>query len=188
MLYYSIADFCSFTQMFPQTTDRGANNGPTAEQLQAIFANAEKPVHLDSSAHRIQCFAHKHNLTVGYGLCVLGQKVCKVKPTIPLRSPLQIPVFEANDGEDSIDIDDAQSDGKDGNGLPDKPGGVDDEDGSMEQYPGDVVCDEDDLVSLALVKVSAFFFIVLSFDISVSFFCSLYIILHLPFYCILNIG
>jgi hypothetical protein len=146
--------------MLAQTTDSGGNNGPMADELQAMFASAENPVHWDSSAHHIQCYAHKLNLTVGHGLKVLGQKVSTVKPTIPQGIPLPIPVLEVNDGEDGIEIDDGESDEENGDGLPEKPDGVDDDDASPDKDSAEVVCDVSDLVAVALVKVSpsAFFF------------------------------
>lgn len=46
-------------------------------------------------------------------------------------------------------------DEQDGVGLPEKPDGIDDYNGSMDQDPEDVVYDKDDIVGLALVKISA---------------------------------
>lgn len=86
------------------------------------------------------------HLTVGHGLSILGQKFRKANPTIPLP----IPALVVNHGEDGIEMDE-----QDGVGLPEKPDGIDDYNGSMDQDPEDVVYDKDDIVGLALVKISA---------------------------------
>lgn len=142
--------------MLAQTTDSGSNNGPMAEELESMFAMAEEPESWDSSAHHVRCYAHKLNLTVGHGLRILGQKVQTKKPSIPKGVPLPIPVLEVNDGNDGIEIDSSKSDEEDSIGLPDQPDGVDDDDGSLDI--DEEVCQQDDIVAIALEKVSFFFF------------------------------
>lgn len=151
-----------FTYMLAQTTDSGGNNGPMAKELEGMFAGANNPVHWDSSANHIRCYAHKLNLTVGHGLSLLGQKVSKAKPSTPHGIPLPIPTLEVNGGQDDIEIDETESDEENGDGLPATPDGVDDEEGSID-YNTEVFVDKGDLVGLALVKVSALYFFSCSF-------------------------
>jgi hypothetical protein len=126
-----------------------------AQELQDMFLNADEPVAWDSKAHHVRCYAHKLNLTVGHGLRVLGQKVSTAKPAVPQGVPLPIPTLEVNAGEDGIQMDESESDEEDGEGLPEKPDGVDDEEIVSEETVGN----GDDLVAQALMKVSDSFLI-----------------------------
>lgn len=147
--------------MLCQTTDSGGNNNPMALKLESMFAQAENPVTWDSKAHHIRCYAHKLNLTVGHGLKVLGQNVSTIKSTIPHGVALPIPTFQVNNGEDGLEMDEDDSDEEDDDGLPEKPDGVDDD--VDQDHPGDNVCEKDDVVAAALVKVSS---LTLSFFLS----------------------
>jgi hypothetical protein len=60
-----------------------------------------------------------------------------------------------NAGEDGIQMDESESDEEDGEGLPEKPDGVDDEEIVSEETVGN----GDDLVAQALMKVSDSFLI-----------------------------
>lgn len=143
--------------MLAQTTDSGGNNGPMAIELEQMFSTAKDPTAWDSASHHIRCYAHKLNLTVGHGLKALGQKVGQSKPSTPHGVPLPIPGLELNDGEDPLECD-LESDEASKSGLPDEADGVDDEDeeDNLTQEAGVVVCDEDDVVAVALKKVSSF--------------------------------
>lgn len=161
-----------FAYLLGQTTDSGGNNGPMAQELQDMFAAADNSVLWHSSANHVRCYAHKLNLTVGHGLRVLGQTVKTLKPTIPRGIPLPVPLLEVNDGDDTIEMDESESDEDDGDGLPDQPDGIDDEDFIMDDISEDAVINKDDIVALALVKVSEALFPLIFFLLSYTFICS----------------
>lgn len=140
--------------MVAQTTDSGGNNRPMATELEAMFASSEDVANWDSSTHHVRCYAPKLNLVVGHGLKAIGQNVGNAKPSTPYGFALPIPGLEVNDGEDAIEYNESDSESEDENGLPDYPDGVDNED-EHEYRRRDVIgCDKDDVVAVALAKVS----------------------------------
>ena len=140
--------------MLAQTTDSGSNNNPMASEMRVLFKNAEDPVVWSASSHHVRCYAHKLNLTVGHGLKVIGQKVSVAKPCIPHGHALPIPALQANDGDDEVVVDNSESDEETDNDLPDQPDGVDEDETNQELEVTGEVCEKDDVVALALVKVS----------------------------------
>ena len=94
-----------------------------------------------------------------------------MKPTIPRGIPLPVPLLEVNDGDDTIEMDESESDEDDGDGLPDQPDGIDDEDVIMDDISEDAVKNKDDIVALSLVKVSEALFPLIFFLLSYTFIC-----------------
>lgn len=140
--------------MLAQTTDSGGNNGPMPSEMQNMFASADDPVDWHAPSHHIRCYAHKLNLTVGHGLKALGQKVSTQKSTIPHGFSLPVLVREVNGGNDQIEMDKSDSVEEDMYGLPDKPDGVEDDEGNEESNSSTCIGEKEDLVARALKKVN----------------------------------
>lgn len=69
--------------LLAQTTDLGSNKNTKASEFEAIFSEAQDPVHYISSANHVFCYSDKLRLEVNRGLKTLRTKTHQTKPTHP---------------------------------------------------------------------------------------------------------